>query len=64
MILEACDQRILAALRCVDAVTGVPLIDPVQVSAAGEADQKPPRALCDSGSSRLPGIKRLHRHVQ
>lgn len=35
MILEACDQRILAALRCVDAVTGVPLIDPVQVSAAG-----------------------------
>ncbi len=29
MILEACDQRILAALRCVDAVTGIPLIDPV-----------------------------------
>ena len=35
MILEACDQRILAALRCVDAVTGVPLNDPVQVSAVG-----------------------------
>lgn len=35
MILEACDQRILAALRCVDGVTGVPIIDPVQVSGAG-----------------------------
>ena len=35
MILETCDQRILAALRCVDGVTGVPLIDPVQVSGAG-----------------------------
>lgn len=35
MILESCDQRILAALRCVDGVTGTPLRHPVHVSSDG-----------------------------
>jgi hypothetical protein len=35
MILEVSDHRILAALRCVDGVTGMPLREPFRVSSMG-----------------------------